>query len=172
MYGELDYKEGWVLKDWCFWIVLLEKILESPLDCSDFKPINPKRDQSWILFGRTDAEAETPILWPPDGRSWLIGKDPDAGNDWRWEVKGMTEDGWMASPLRWTWVWVGFESWWWTGKPGVLQFMGSQSRTRLSDSTELLSFREKQHFKTIVGPPAMFITTEVVTVSGAFGGQS
>ena len=94
---ELDYKESWALKNWCFWTVVLEKTLESPLDCKEIKPVNPKGNQSWIFTGRTDAEAESPILWPPDAKSWLLGKDPDAGKDWRWEEKGMTEDemvGW------------------------------------------------------------------------------
>ena len=86
----------------------------------------------------TDAEAETPILWPPHAKSWLIGKDPDAGRYWGLEEKAMIGwDGWMASPTQWTWVWVNSRSWWWTGRPGMLQFMGSQSRTRLSDWTEL-----------------------------------
>ena len=89
---ELDYKESWVLKKWCFWTVVLEKTLESPLDCKEIQPVHPK-DQSWVYIGRTDAEAKTPILWPPDAKSWLIGKDPDAGKDWRWEEKGMSEDG-------------------------------------------------------------------------------
>ena len=94
---ELDYKESWVLKNWCFWIVVLDRTLESPLDCKEIRPVHPKGDQSWIFIGRTDAEAETPILWPPDAKDWLTGKDPDAGNDWRQEEKGMTEDemvGW------------------------------------------------------------------------------
>ena len=92
---ELDYKESWVLKNWCFWTVVLEKSLESPLDCKEIKPVNTKGNQSWILIGRTDAEAS--ILWPPDVKKWLLGKDPDAGKDWRQEEKGMTEDemvGW------------------------------------------------------------------------------
>ena len=89
---ELDYKESWVLKDWCFWTVVLEKTLESPLDCKEIQPVHPKGDQSWVFIGRTDVEAETPILWTPDANSWLIWKDPDAGKDWRWEEKGMTED--------------------------------------------------------------------------------
>ena len=79
--SELDHKEGWVLKKWCFWTVVLEKTLESPLDCQEIKPVNPKENQSWIFIGRTDAEAETPILWPPDVKCWLIRKDPDAGKD-------------------------------------------------------------------------------------------
>ena len=81
---ELDYKESWVLKNWYFWAVELEKTLESPLDCKEIKPINPKGNQSWLFIGRTDVEAETPILWPPDTRSWLIWKDPNAGKDWKW----------------------------------------------------------------------------------------
>ena len=94
---ELDYEESWAPKNWCFWTVVLEKTLESPLDCKEIQPVHPKGDQSWVFIGRTDAEAETPILWPPDRKSWLIWKDPDAGNDWRLEEKGMTEDemvGW------------------------------------------------------------------------------
>ena len=79
---ELDYRESWVLKNWCFWTVVLEKTLENPLDCKEIQPVHPKRDQSWVFIGRTDIEAETPILWPPDVKSWLIGKDPDAGKDW------------------------------------------------------------------------------------------
>jgi len=126
---ELNYKESWVQKNWCFWTVVLEKTLESPLDCKEIQPVHPKGDQSWVFIGRTDAEAETPILWSLDVKSWLNGKDPDAGRDWRQEEKGTTEDeidGWMASLTRCTWVWVNSGSWWWTGRPGVLQFMGSQ----------------------------------------------
>ena len=79
---ELNYKEGWTPKSWCFWTVVLEKTLESPLDCKDIQPVHPKGDQSWVFIGRTDVKAETPILWPPDAKSWLIWKDPDAGRDW------------------------------------------------------------------------------------------
>ena len=134
---EMDYKETWAPKNWCFWTVVLEKTVESPLDCKEIKPVNPKGNQSWIFIGKTDREAETLILWPPDVKKWLIWKDPDAGKDWRWEEKGMTgeekgmteeEDkmfGWQL-PTLWTRVWVGSGSWWWTGKPGVLQSMGSQ----------------------------------------------
>ena len=125
---ELDYKGSWVLKNWCFWTVVLEKTLESPLDCKEIQPVHSKGDQSWIFIGRTDAEAEIPILWPPDVKNWLIGTDPDAEKDWRQKEKGMTEDwdGWMASPTQWTWVWLNSGSWWWIGRPGVLQSMGSQ----------------------------------------------
>ena len=118
---ELDYKESWALKNWCFWTVVLEKTLESPLDSKEIKLVNPKGNQSWIFIGRTDAEAETPILWPPDVKKWLIWKDPHAGKDWRWEEKGTIGwDGWMASLTGWTWVWVNSGSWWWTERPGVL----------------------------------------------------
>ena len=94
---ELDHKETWALKNWCFWTMILEKSLESPLDCKEIQPVHPKGDQSWVFIGRTDAEAETPILWPPDVKSWLIWKDPDAGKDWGQEEKGTTQDvmvGW------------------------------------------------------------------------------
>ena len=94
---ELEQKESWVPENWCFWTVVLEKTLESPLDSKEVKPVHPKGSQSWIFTGRTDAEAEAPILWPPDAKNWLIRKDPDAGEDWRREEKGMTEDemvGW------------------------------------------------------------------------------
>ena len=89
---ELDYKESWVPKSWCFWIVILEKNLESPLDCKEIQPVHPKRDQSWVFIGRTDVDAETPILWPHDAKSWLIWKDPDTGKDWWQKEKEMTED--------------------------------------------------------------------------------
>ena len=89
---ELDCEESWVLKNWCFWSVVLEKTLESPLDYKEIQLVHPKGLQSWVFIGRTDAEAESPILWPPDVKSWLIGKDPDAGKDWGQEEKGMTED--------------------------------------------------------------------------------
>ena len=123
---ELDYKESWALKNWCFWTVVLEKTLESPLDCKEFQPVHPKGDQSWVFIGRTDVEAETPVLWPPGAKSWLIWKDPDAGKDWGQEERGMTGDGWMALPTQWTCVWVDSGCWWWTGWPGMLRFMGSQ----------------------------------------------
>ena len=89
---ELDYKESWALKNWCFWTVVLEKTLESPLDCKEIQPIHLKGDQSWVFIGRTDIQAETSILWTPDVKNLLLGKDPDAGKDWRQEEKGTTED--------------------------------------------------------------------------------
>ena len=137
---ELDYKESWAPKNYCFWTVVLEKTLESPLDCKEIQPVHSKGNQSWIVIGRTDAEAEIPVLWPPDVKNW---KRP-----WCWErLKAGGEgddrgwDGWKASLTRWTWVWVSSGSWWRTGKPGVLQSMGSQSWTRLNNWTEL-----KRHF--------------------------
>ena len=94
---ELDHKDDWVPKNWCFWNVVLEKTLESPLDCKEIQPVHPKGNQPWVFIGRTDAEAEAPILWPPDVKSWLIGKDSDAGKNWGQEENGVTEDemiGW------------------------------------------------------------------------------
>ena len=136
---QLDYKESWALKNLCFWTVMLEKILESPLDFKEIQPVHPKGNQSWIFIIKTDAEAEAPILWPPNLKNWLIGEDPDAGKDWRQE-KGMTEDemvGWHQ-PTQWKWVWVSSGSWWCTGKPRVLQSMGSQR----VDTTEQLNWTE------------------------------
>ena len=133
----LDYKESWAPKNGCFWTVVLEKTLESPLDCKEIQPVHPKGDQTWVFIGRTDVEAKTPIFWSPDVKSWLIWKDPGARKDWRQEEKGTTEDdGWMASPTRWRWVWVNSRSWWWTGRPGMLWFMRSQ-RVRHDWATEL-----------------------------------
>ena len=129
MYGcESDYKESWAPKNECFWTVVLEKTLESPLDCKDIQPVHPKENQSWLFIGSTDAKAETPILWPPDAKSWLIWKDPDAGKRLKAGKEGDDRgwDGWMASPTQWTWVWVNLGSWWWTGRPGVLPLMGQQ----------------------------------------------
>ena len=118
---ELDHKESWVPKNWCFWTVVLEKILESLLDCKEVKPVNPKGNQSWIFIGRTDAKAETPILshWCEElthlKRPWCWER-LKAG----WEGDGSGWDGWMASLTQWTWVWASSGSWWWTGKPGML----------------------------------------------------
>ena len=125
---ELDCKESWTPKNWCFWPEVLEKTLESPLDFKEIQPVNPEGNQSWTFNGRTDAEAETPILWPPDAKSWPIGKDTDPGKDWRQEEKGTTEDKMVGLGLltQWTWVWTSFGSWWWTWRPGMLQSLGSQ----------------------------------------------
>ena len=107
--------------------LVLEKTLESPLVCKEIQPIHPKGDQSWVFIERTHVEAETPRLWPPDAKSWLIWKDSDAGTDWGQEEKGTTEDEMFDGIMtRWTCVWVDSGSWWWTGKPGMLRFTGSQ----------------------------------------------
>ena len=126
---ELDHEDSWVSKNRCFWMVVLEKTLESPFDCKEFKPINAKGNQSWKFPGMTDAEAEVPILRLPHGKSWLINKDREAGKDWRPEEKGMTEDemvGWHPSLTHWTWFWTSSRRWWRVRKPDVLQSMGSQ----------------------------------------------
>ena len=104
---ELDYKESWPLKNWCFWTVVLEKTFESPLDYKEIQLVHPKGNQYWIFIGRTDTEAEAAILWPPAVKNWFIGKDPDTGKDWKAGGKGDNRgwDGWMASPTQWTWVW-------------------------------------------------------------------
>ena len=110
-----------------FWTVVLEKTLESPLDCKEIQPVHSKGDQPWDFFRRNDAKAEALVLWPPHAKSWLTGKDSDAGRDWgRGEGDDRGWDGWMASLTRWTWVWVNSRSWWWIGRPGVLRFMGLQ----------------------------------------------
>ena len=110
--------------------------LESPLDCKEIKPVNPKEDQSWVFIGRTDAEAEAPVLWPPDAKSWLIRKDPDAGERLKAEGKGDNRGRMLdlASQTQWIWVWVSSGRWQRTGKPGVLQSMGSQSWTQLNST--------------------------------------
>ena len=125
---ELDCEESWVPKNWCFWTVVLEKTAESPLDCKEIQSVHSEGDQPWDFFGRNDAKSEPPVLWPPHVKSWLIGKDSDAGRDWGQEEKGRRRrwDGWMASLTQWKWVWVNSGSWWWTGRPGMLRFMGSQ----------------------------------------------
>ena len=139
---ELDHKESWVTKNWCFWTVVLEKTLESPLDCKEIQPVHPKGNQSWIFIGRTNDEAETPILWPPDRKNWLIWKDPDAWNE-KLRAGGQEDyrgwDNWMASPTQWTCVWVSSGSWWWTGRPGVLHRESGSQRIRYNWETELNS---------------------------------
>ena len=136
---ELDCKESWAQKKWCFWTVVLEKTLESPMNCKEIQPVHSKGDQSWVFIGRTDVEAETPVLWPPDAKSWLIWKDPDVGKDWEQEEKGTTEEemvGWHHRLMDI--VWVDSWGWWWTGRPGVLRFMGLQ-RVGHNWATELKS---------------------------------
>ena len=135
---ELDYKESWAPKNWCFWTVVLEKTLESPLDCKEIQPVHPKGNQSWIFIGRIDAEAELQyfghLMWRADSLEKTLMLErlkAGEGDDRGW-------DGWMASLTQWTWVWVNCESWWWTGRPGVLQSMGSQ-RVRHDWATELNS---------------------------------
>ena len=136
---ELDYKESWAPKNWCFWNMVLEKTPEIPLDSKEIQPVHPKGIQSWIFIGSSDAEAETeaPILWPPDAKNWLIGKDPDAVKDFKAGWKGDNK-GLMALATWCTWVWASSGSWWWTGEPGVLQFMGHKE----SNTTELLKWTE------------------------------
>ena len=137
-----QFQESWAAKNWCFWTMVLEKTLESPLNCKEIQAVHPKGDQSWVFIGRTDAEAETPILWPPDAKNWLIRKDTDAWKDWSQGEKGTTEDEMVGCHHRLNehdseqtlGVWTGK---WWTEKPGVPQAMGSQSRMQLSDWTEL-----------------------------------
>ena len=137
---ELDCKERWALKNWCFWTVVLEKTLESPLDCKEIQPVHLKGDQSWVIIGRTDVEAETPILWPPDVKSWLIGKDPEAGKDWGQEEKGTIEDemvGWHH--------WLDGHGFGWT--PGVHDGQGGLAccgswGCKESDMTEWLNWTD------------------------------
>ena len=154
---ELDCKESWAPKNWCFWTVVLEKALERPLDCKEIQPVYPIGNQSWIFIGRTDAEAEATILWSTDVKYWLTRKDPDAGKDWRWEEKGMTEDE-MVGWHHWL---DGRESEW---APGVGDGQGGLAccdswGRKESDTTELLNWTElnwtkvAQRLKRLPGMP-------------------
>ena len=137
---ELDYKESWGPKNWCFWTVVLEKTLDSPLDCEETQPVHPKGNQSWVFIGRTDVEAEILLFWPPDVKNWLIWKDPDVGKDWRQEEKGMTEDemvGWHH--------WLNGHEFEWT--PGIGDGQGglaccSPWGRKESDTTEWLNWTD------------------------------
>ena len=140
---ELDCEKSWAPKNWCFWTVVLEKTLESPLDCKEIQPVHPKGDQSWVFLGRNDAKAETPVLWPTHAKSWLIGKDSDAGRDWGPEEKGMTEDdmaGWYhrldGHEFEWT---LGVDD-----GQGGLAYCNSWGRKE-SDMTEQLHFHFCRH---------------------------
>ena len=153
---KLDHKESWVLKSWCFWTMVLEKTLKSPLDCKEIQPVHPKGNQSWIFTGRTDVEAETPIVWPTDMMTWLIWKDPDAGKDWRQEEKGTTED----EIVGWHHRLDGHES---EQAPGVgdgqwgLAWCGPWGRKE-SDMTERLTWTEKILIQQTLGnraPPVL-----------------
>ena len=131
---ELDCEEGWAPKNWCFWTAVLEKTLKSPLDCKEIQPVHSKGDQSWVFFGRTDAKAE----WNSSTLATSWEELTHGKRLWCWEGLGAGGkggdrgwDGWMASPTWWTWVWMNSGRWWWTGRPGVLWFMGSQ---RVGDS--------------------------------------
>ena len=167
---KLDHKESWALKSWCFWTVVLEKTLESPLGCKEIQPVHPKGDESWMFIERTDVEAETPVLWPPDKMSWLIGKDPDAGKDWELEEKWTAEDeiaGWHhqlnAHEFGWT-PGVG------NGQGGLMCCKSESQRVGHDWETELnwrnletnipIAFRKKQDaIIIIISIPILFITT-------------
>ena len=124
---ELDCEESWEPKNWCFWTVVLEKTPESPLDCKEIQPVHPKGNQSWIFIGRTDVEAETPILWPPDGRTDSLEKTLMLGKTEGRRRRGQQRIRWLGGiTIQWAWVWVNSRSLWWTGRPGMLQSMGSQ----------------------------------------------
>ena len=151
---ELDYKEGWMPKNWCFWTMVLEKSLERVPWTARRSSQSMLKEIIWIFIGRTDAETETPILWPPDGKNWLTRKAPDAGKDWRQEQKGLTKwNVWMASLTRWTSVLVSSRSWWWTGRPCVLQSTGLQ-RVRHDWVTELMKPTSVPYCKI---PPESFL---------------
>ena len=161
---ELDYKQSWVPKSWCFWTVVLEKTLESPLDCKEIQPVHSEGDQSWVFFGRNDAKAETPVLWPPHAKSWLIGKDSDAGRNWGQEEKKMTEDemaGWHhqleGHGFGWT-LGVG------DGQGGLLLLLLSRfSRVRLCATPQMaahqapssLGFSRQEHWSGLPFPSPM-----------------
>ena len=169
---ELDCEEGWALKNWCYWTVMLEKTLESPLDCKEIQPVHSKGDQPWVFFARNDAEAETPVLWPPHAKSWLIGKDPDAGRDWGQEEKGTTENemiGWHH--------WLNGREFGWT--PGVGDGQGDLAccnswGRKESDTSERLNWTELTYIlgfpggSVIKNPPADIRDEGWISGSGRF----
>ena len=145
---ELDCEESWALKNWCFWTMVLEKTLKSPLDCKEIQSVHPKGDQSWVFIGRTDARAS----WNSNTLATSCEELTHWKRPWCWEGLGAEEgddrvwDGWMASPTQWIWVWVNSGSWWWTGRPGMLWFVGSQ-RFRHDWETELNCVLVEQSFQ-------------------------
>ena len=165
---DLDYKESWAPKNWCFWTVVLEKTFESPLDCKEIESVHPKWDQSWVFIERTDVEAETPILWPPHAKNWLLGKP------WYWErlkVGGEGDDicldGWMASPTQWTWVWVtpGVDD----GQRGLACF--SPWSRKVSDTTKRLNWTELKETIAFSWIPMLW-NAQGRDISGRGGGAS
>ena len=157
----LDHIEGWALKNWCFWTVVLEKTLESPLDCKEIQPVHSKRDQPWVFFGRNDAKAETPVLWPPHAKNWLTRKDSDAGRDWGQEEKGMTED----EMVGWHHRLDGCESEWSPGDgdgQGGLACCDSWGRKE-SDMTERLNWTEQHNWLAVrkVGAKGSYCCIEI-----------
>ena len=152
MYVRVGHKEGEILKNWCFWTVVLEKTLEIPLDCKEIKPVNPKGNQSWIFIGRSDADAETPIFGPPDVKNWLIGKDPDSGKDWRREEKRTTED----EMVGWHHRLDGHQL---DGHGGLAAAHGvAKSRTRLRNWTELIQLSQHHFVKKTIHSPLNYLS--------------
>ena len=156
----LDYKQSWAPKNWYFWTVVLKKTLESPLYCKEIQPVDSKGDQSWDFFGRNDAKAETPVLWPPHVKSWLIGKASDAGRDWGAGGEGDDRgwDGWMISPAQWTWFWASSGSWWWLGSLACCSPWGHKEL----DMTEQLN---NNQINQLVSPRTIYFISNALSSS-------